>query len=275
MRSMQSSIILLPDAILYWYMKQHPKQVLPLGEYLRARREQSRPEDFGLPAGQRRRTPGLRREEVAQLCGISATWLTWIEQGRTSAVSVPTLAAIARGLNFTRAERQYLFRIAARTDPTPPHALATNAAGLQPLVDAVRAPAYLLNRHWDAIAWNRAAAELFAPWLRGEEHNLLRFVFLVPDARRFIVNWIERSQRLVAEFRADTGAGNDPVQQALVQELADSSAEFAQAWRSQRVLTREGGQRLFNHPRRGRCEYTQHTLHLAQHAEVKLTILVN
>src|SRR5690606_31636842 len=100
----RAAVILLPDCQLSWYaMHQPPASKPSLGEYLRARREQLRPEDFGLPPGQRRRTPGLRREEVAQLCGISVTWLTWIEQGRTTAISVPTLAAIARGLRFSHA----------------------------------------------------------------------------------------------------------------------------------------------------------------------------
>lgn len=256
-------------------MKKHPKSVPPLGQYLRARREQLRPEAFGLPAGQRRRTPGLRREEVAHLCGISATWLTWIEQGRTTAVSVPTLAAIARGLKFSRAERQYLFQLAARTDTSTPPEASSGLPDLQPLVDAVRTPAYVLDRHWDAVAWNRAAADLLAPWLRSTERNLLRFVFLAPEARRFIVGWKDRACRLVAEFRADTAAWqSDPVRQALVQELEEGSEPFAMAWRSQAVLSRDGGRRAFQHPRRGRCEFSQHTLRLAQHADLKLTVLV-
>lgn len=256
-------------------MKKHPKAAPPLGEYLRARREQLQPEAFGLPTGARRRTPGLRREEVAQLCGISATWLTWIEQGRTTAISVATLAAIARGLKFSRAERQYLFQLAARTDPAAPRQADTSQPDLQPLLDALRTPAYLLDRHWDAVAWNRAAADLLSPWLRGTERNLLRFVFLSPEARRFIVDWNARAHRLVAEFRADTAAWQaDPVRQALVQDLADANAEFALAWRSQAVLARDGGQRTFQHPRRGRCAFHQHTLRLAQHAELKLTVLL-
>lgn len=253
---------------------QQPAAHTQLGEYLRARREQLRPADFGLPTGQRRRTPGLRREEAAQLCGISPTWLAWIEQGRTTAVSVPTLAAIARGLQLSRAERQYLFQLAARSDPAPPHATQAAPRQLQPLVDALRVPAYVLDRHWDAVAWNRPAAELFSPWLRGSEHNLLRFVFFDPAARQFIVDWDERARRLVAEYRADTAAWqDDPVREALVQELL-ASPEFAAAWKSQAVLARDGGGRRFAHPRRGHCEYDQHTLRVAQQPDLKLTVLV-
>jgi transcriptional regulator with XRE-family HTH domain len=245
-----------------------------LGEFLRARRDQLRPEDFNLPSGQRRRAPGLRREEAALLCGISPTWFTWIEQGRTTSVSVPTLAAIARGLRLSRAERSYLFELAARADPSPPRTHAADPQQLQPLLDEIRSPAYVLDRHWDAVAWNKPARELFTHWLGKPDRNLLHFVFLVPQARKFIVGWADRAQRLVAEFRADTaGWRDDPVRQALVQELVDASPEFAATWASQQVLARDGGRRRFQHPRRGRCEYEQFTLKLSQHAELKLTVL--
>lgn len=252
-----------------------------LGEFLRARRDRLKPEDFGLPAGQRRRAPGLRREEAALLCGISPTWFTWIEQGRTTSVSVPTLAAIARGLKLSRAERSYLFELAARADPSPPAAQQDDPQRLQKLVNAVRAPAYMLDRHWDAAAWNKAAAELFAGWLgrrsaaAAAPRNLLQFVFLDADAKGFIVDWHARARRLVAEYRADTAAWrDDPVRQALVQDLSEASAEFAAAWKSQTVLARDGGRRAFDHPRRGRCEYEQFTLRVAQRADLKLTVLV-
>ena len=256
---------------------QHLKARQQLGEFLRAQRDRLRPEDFGLPAGQRRRAPGLRREEAALLCGISPTWFTWIEQGRTAAVSVPTLAAIARGLRLSRAERGYLFELAARADPAPPSADKADPQQLRGLVDAIRTPAYVLDRHWDAVVWNKAAAELFALWLgaRAPDRNLLRFVFLQPAARRFILNWNDRAQRLVAEYRADTAAWrDDPVRKALVQELGDASAEFAAAWKSQQVLSRDGGRRSLAHPRRGRVEYDQFTLRVAQRPDLKLTVLV-
>ncbi|MEO8314586.1 MAG: helix-turn-helix transcriptional regulator [Pseudomonadota bacterium] len=257
---------------------QHLKVRQQLGEFLRGQRDRLRPEDFGLPAGQRRRAPGLRREEAAQLCGISPTWFTWIEQGRTSSVSVPTLAAIARGLHLSRAERTYLFELAARADPSPPRVDKADPQQLRALVNAVRTPAYLLDRHWDAVAWNKPAAELFAPWLGGRagaDRNLLRFVFAEPAARKFILNWSGRASRLVAEYRADTAAWrDDPVRKALVQELSDGSPEFLAAWRSQQVLSRDGGQRIFSHSRLGRVEFNQFTLRVAQYADLKLTILI-
>ncbi|MDO9005619.1 MAG: helix-turn-helix transcriptional regulator [Aquabacterium sp.] len=247
-----------------------------LGEFLRAKRDQLRPEDVGLPPGFRRRAPGLRREEVATLCHISPTWYTWIEQGRTQAVSTETLSAIATGLHLSNAERAYLFELAARADPEHPSAEHSAPHQLAELVKVIRTPAYILDRHWDAIAWNRPATLLFEDWLKGRgTRNLLRYVFLHPRAPSFIVDWPERAQRLVAEYRSDTAAWrDDPVRQALVDELRSASRAFDVAWRSQKVLSREGGRRAFEQARSGRREYEQFTLRVAQHPDLKLTVLV-
>lgn len=259
-----------------------------LGDFLRARRDSLRPEDFNLSGGIRRRAPGLRREEAAQLCGISPTWYTWIEQGRTTAISVEALNSIASGLRLSRAERAYLFELAARADPSPPQAGSADPQQLSALVDAVSTPAYVLDRHWDAVAWNRPAGELFVDWLGGREgpahktaprpdmdRNLLRYVFSHAGSPKFIVDWEERARRLVAEYRADTAAWrDDPVRQAMVHELCSASRVFEGAWNSQQVVSRDGGRRSFQHPRRGRCHFEQYTLRVVQRAELKLTVLV-
>ena len=251
-----------------------------LGQFLRARRDSLRPEQVGLNAGLRRRAPGLRREEVATLCGISPTWYSWIEQGRAGAISVDTLAALANGLQLAPAERAYLFKLAARADPQPQEQAAGDPPALDALVAAVRAPAYVLDGAWTAVAWNRAAATLFADWLgpqpRGQtpQRNLLHYVFLHPQAQHFIVDWPQRARRLVAEFRADTAARpEDPACQSLVNGLMQASPDFAQAWRAQSVLGREGGERAFVLPARGSLRYRQYTLQLATHPEFKLTVL--
>jgi transcriptional regulator with XRE-family HTH domain len=256
-------------------MPRHPHT---LGQFLRARRDRLQPEDFGLPGGHRRRAPGLRREEVATLCGISPTWYTWIEQGRTSAISVETLGALARGLRLSQAERSYLFALASRADPSPPSPEQADPHRLADLLAAINTPAYVLDRHWDAIGWNDPAAELFEDWL-GRTHqggrSLLRYVFLHPRAPLFIIDWPERARRLVAEYRADTAAWHDdPVRRTLVEELSWESAPFKAAWGLQDVLAREGGLRRFQHPRRGLCLYEQFTLRVAQRPELKLTVLV-
>ena len=258
-----------------------------LGEFLRAHRAALNPQDVGLPQRARRRTPGLRREEVAQLCGISPTWYTWIEQGRTSAVSAQTLDALAQGLRLGAAERAYLFELAGRADPVRPSAAPAQSLQLDALVQAIRTPAYVLDQYWNASAWNPPAARLFTEWLGGAGKarragataatapNLLRYVFLNPQARRFLLDWEDRAWRLAAEYRADMPTlRDDPQRSALVEELCAASPEFADAWRSQQVLARDGGRRSFQVREGQELHFEQHILRVARQPELRMTVLV-
>lgn len=250
-----------------------------LGAFLRAHRERLRLADVGLPPrrGDRRRTPGLRREEVALLCGLSPTWYSWIEQGRDIAASASTLARLADGLRLNRVERAYLFKLARRQDPTPDVTSSREAAPatLQQVLSALTTPAYALDRLWRACGWNEAAADLFTAWLEGPEPSLLGYVFLDPTARDFIVDWPERARRLVAEFRADTSRlSEDPDLDAVVSQLRRDSPAFDQLWGAHDILGREGGVRLFQHPRTGRLAFEQVTLHLAGHEQFKVVVLL-
>jgi transcriptional regulator with XRE-family HTH domain len=266
-----------------------PRSLL-LGEFLRARRESLQPLDLALPQRSRRRTPGLRREEVAQLCGISPTWYTWIEQGRTAAISPATLVALAQGLHLTAAERAYLFEVAGRVDPAPAGPATSAGLELAALVRAVRTPTYVLDRYWNAIEWNPAAARLFADWLgtdvgrqrralagrpAGEAPNLLRYVFRHPRSKAFLVDWEERARSVVAEFRADAPQmRDDPLRSALIEELSQASREFAAAWRSQRVRVRDGGRRSFRVARGAVRQFDQHILRVASRPDLRMTVLV-
>src|SRR6185437_10136395 len=126
-----------------------PEQRRALGDFLRARREKLDPAALDLPRGARRRTPGLRREEIAQLCGLSTTWYSWIEQGRDVSISPQALARLARTLRLGRAERAYLFELAGKRDPdSPVDEIDAFPLTLQAVVDAVSAPAYVLDRAW-------------------------------------------------------------------------------------------------------------------------------
>ncbi len=143
------------------------------------------------------------------------------------------------------------------------------------MLAATQAPAYLLDRLWQARAWNDAAAHLFAPWLGSGETCLLRFVFLDPAARGFIADWEDRARRVLAEFRADTAyAPDDAAMQALVAELLHRSPDFARFWTGHAVLAREGGTRRFNHPQDGALRYEQVTLIPAAHPDHKLVMLL-
>jgi transcriptional regulator with XRE-family HTH domain len=243
---------------------------LALGAFLRAHRERLPPPAAGL---RRRRTPGWRREELAEACGVSVTWITWLEQGREVSASTRALVRLAEALQLVPAERAYLFELAGKRDPALPLALEH---GLPPellaLPQQLSIPAYLLDRTWTALSWNPPAAALFTGWLSGRhDRNLLRFVFLSAAARRLIEDWEDRSRRLVAEFRADFSRHlRDPAMQALAEELRVTSAAFRTCWDEQAVLGREGGERRFRHPRR---RLHQTTLYVASHPDIKLVTL--
>lgn len=254
-----------------------------LAEFLRARRARLQPAMFGLEAGTRRRTPGLRREEMAQLAGVSATWYTWIEQGRDVSVSASALARLCRIIGLTSAERAYVFDLGGKRDPHLGQTPGTGEipVGLTAAVKAIAAPAYVIDKTWTALCWNAAAMHLFTGWLGKEsgpegERNLLRFIFLNPHARTLIHDWDVRARRVAAEFRADYSHHLEAADlQALIAELSAKSPFFAESWHAHAVIEREGGTRTFNHPTDGFLRYEQLSFSLARHPDVKLVMLVD
>ncbi|BAI72104.1 transcriptional regulator [Azospirillum sp. B510] len=249
-----------------------------LASFLRRHRERLTPAEVGVRTGStRRRTPGLRREELAQLCGISPTWYTWLEQGRDVSVSPAALARLAEALHLTPAERTYLFELTRKRDPDAPATGRADcpAPSLLAALAAMTAPAYLLDRSWNAVGWNPRAERLFSGWLAGAEKNLLRYVFLDPSARDFIQDWENRGRRLVAEFRAEAARyPDDAILQQLVDGLRRSSPLFATLWEDQSVLEREGGLRGFNHPQDGALTLEQVTLRPGDRSSYTLVMLV-
>ncbi len=256
-----------------------------LGAFVRAQRERLSPEALGLPPGPRRRTPGLRREELAQLSGLSTTWVTWLEQGREISLSRAALSRLSRALQLGRAERTYLFELAARRDPERQDAEgAPLPAALPACVAAIACPAYILDPCWTVLHWNEAAAHLFAGWLDRDGaddipgaggRNMLRFIFLSPVARRLIQDHDARARRVVAEFRAEaTPRMTDPSIRALVDGLRRDSPDFARLWAAQDVQGREGGLRRFCHPRDGALCFEQVSFTLASQPGLKLTMLL-
>jgi transcriptional regulator with XRE-family HTH domain len=249
-----------------------------LGDFLRTHRMRLSPAGLGLASGGRRRTPGLRREEVAQTCGMSTTWYTWLEQGRDVSPSPRALARLADTLRLTPAERAYLFRLAGKADPTAPSPVGNGMDAPAVLTDAVAAigaPAYVLDQAWNARAWNAQAARLFVGWLDGQnDRNLLRYVFLSPLARKVLPDWEKRARRVLAEFRADSGRYLDDAHlKTLVEGLSQQSPFFARCWQEHEVEERAGGERSFDHPRKGRLRYEQVAFTLASRADLKLVIL--
>ncbi len=252
-----------------------------LGAFLRSHRERLKAEHVGVKTREeRRRTPGLRREEVADLCGISPTWYAWIEQGRDISVSASALGRLAVSLRLTGPERAYLFELARARDPA--RADASQMAeddpvlALRSALDAIDGPAYLMDPSWCARAWNAKAAMLFADWFSIEGRCLLDYMFLDARARRLVPDWPERARRLAAEFRADMGRRpEDAALQAMIERLRQGSPDFATFWTDHSVLAREGGPRLFQHPTLGPLLYDQITLNPAAWPDYKLVMLVS
>ena len=216
----------------------------PLGAYLKDRRAKLDPAAFGFPST-RRRTPGLRREEVAQRANVSATWYTWLEQGRGGAPSADVLDRIARALMLTQVEREHVFLLALGRPPEVRYQAAEGITPrLQRVLDALElSPAYVKTATWDIVAWNRAATAVLADYgaLSAEQRNSLRLLFLNPEVRAKMPNWESDARFVVAAFRADTartGAARNV--EALVDELRRLSPEFDAMWRDNDVRSTYG-----------------------------------
>lgn len=245
-----------------------------LGAFIRAHRERL---PVPATAAGRRRTPGWRREELAEATGVGVTWITWLEQGRDVSASPAALARLADALHLNPAERASLFDLAGRRDPLEPARLQTDLPSeVLALPNLFQVPAYVLDHMWTARAWNASAERLFTGWLdEGRDRNLLRFVFMSQEARSLIVDWPERAQRLVAEFRSDfSRRPRDVGMQTLIDELSTNSPLFTRMWREQTVLNREGGERGFALGDGKQTRYLQTTLLVASQTECKLVCLV-
>lgn len=229
----------------------------------------------GSPPGQRRRTPGLRREEVAELADLSTTWYTWLEQGRNVQPSTKALDRIAKALQLTSAQRAYLFRLAAIADPDPSTAMETQPSPWSEVVGHIDCPAYVLDELWNALAWNKSAEWLFKGWLdEDNDRNLLIWLFRSPASRDLVEDWQGRARRIVAELRADWSRNmqNQPLRD-LIGRLTETSPDFRAWWEDRSVLDREGGIRVFNHPTDGRQTFRQNVFQSSVGAGTRLVIL--
>ncbi len=249
-----------------------------LGALLRSRRGQLGPADLGLPAGPRRRSPGLRREEVAALSGVSVTWYTWLEQGRDTHPSRQVLDALARTLRLSEAEHAYVLSLAGYSAPRPSAAAAprTAPAHVQRLLDAqVGLAAFAIASDWHIVGWNAAYAALYPgiAEVADEDRNLLWLVFTDPSVRRLLPRWEEDSRRFLAEFRAEAGPrlGEAGVA-ALVERLRSASARFEAGWSDHDVRGFTSRERLFHHPRTGDLRLEHHQLTPADHPDLQVVV---
>lgn len=253
-----------------------PDQRRELGAFLRSRRERMTPAEAGLPTTGRRRTPGLRREELALLAGISATWYTYLEQGRDIRPSEQVLAALAAALRLEGYERDHLFRLAG-------HAPTGEASpDLEPLTPEVAAvplllqphPAYLIGATYQVLSHNRAAEELF-PGLTGGHRppNFVRWVFTEPLAREVLVDWEPDARGLLARLRGLAGRHpTDPRFTRLIEELHQASPEVRAWWPQYDVEPRHSGRKRLRRPGHGVTDYAYIAFHLAERPEQTLVV---
>jgi transcriptional regulator with XRE-family HTH domain len=245
--------------------------------FLRTRRERLTPADVGLPAGFRRRTPGLRREEVALLAGVGATWYTWLEQGRDVRPSAEVLTALAAALKLGPAERRHLFLLSDRPPPETrePGPEAVPAPVLRMLDSMTGQPAYVLGRRWDVLAWNRAAAAVFGDYARleGDERNIMHMVFADPAHRRLLVDWDRLAPVALAMFRADSARhAGDRTFERLIAVLKAANAEFRQWWPKHEVLNPFTGHKRIDHPTAKRMAFEYTSLAVAERPDLKLVV---
>jgi len=223
-----------------------------LGTYLKDRRAKLDPATFGFPL-KRRRTPGLRREEVAQRANVSATWYTWLEQGRGGAPSADVLDRIARAMMLTDVEREHIFLLGLGRPPEVRyHAAEGVTPRLQRVLDALEvSPAFVKTSTWDVVAWNRAATVVLTDYgqLDPSQRNILRLIFRDSRVRAAQPNWEHVARYVVAAFRADAArAGAVQEIQSLVDELCSLSPEFEAMWRDNDVRTYGDGAKVLQHP---------------------------
>lgn len=253
-----------------------------LTEFLRTRRAKLQPEDVGLRpfGGERRRVPGLRREELAQLAGVSVDYYVRLEQGRTHNVSEEVLDAVAQALRLDATEHAYLRTLAkpvrARRRPAPrPERVRP---GMQRLLDmAEGVPAYIIGRRGDVLAWNRLAAALFTDFaaLPPADRNWTRMIFLNEDVRALFQDWTVKGRETVAYLRLQAGNHpDDPQLAALVGELSVKSEEFRQWWADHNVKDKTNGRKVINHPLVGELVLDYESLRLPDPDQVLITYTV-
>ncbi len=248
-----------------------------LADFLRRRREDLKPSDVGLPEGGRRRTPGLRREEVATLAGVGATWYTWLEQGRDVRASFEVLEAIATALRLTPAERNHLIML-GRGEGAPrckPPAERVSPTIRRLIENLGPSPAYVLGRRWDYLAWNRASCAVFGDLgsVPRPARNHLWLTFMDHNRREVLTDWDRSHQVMVAKFRADSARHiGDPSFDELIESLRQASPEFCKAWKRHEVARSGEGRKVLEHPVAGTLTFEHAVFNPAEAPEQRLIL---
>ncbi|MFD7442244.1 helix-turn-helix transcriptional regulator [Streptomyces sp. NPDC059909] len=249
-----------------------------LSEFLHTRRARLKPEDVGLPSfGRQRRVPGLRREELAQLAGVSVAYYTRLEQGHGQNVSIEVLDSIARALRLSDTERDHLVHLAKpnqKKKKRAARAVQKLRPQLQMLIDAMDGvPAFFVGRRMDILGWNRMARALLGDFagMAPEERNVARLVFLDPGARDLYVDWECKAVEVVSVLRLCAGCyPDDPQLTALIGELSVKSDEFRTLWAAHTVQEKGHGTKRLHHPLVGELTLSYETLRLPDDEDLSL-----
>ncbi|ARS53350.1 helix-turn-helix transcriptional regulator [Kushneria konosiri] len=245
-----------------------------LARFLTTRRARVSPQEVGLPAGQRRRTPGLRREEVAALAGVGVTWYTWLEQGRDINVSARFLDNLSRALRLDAAERRHLFLLTHQRPPVEPGQTFCDVPPLikRLMADLAQRPCYVLNLRWDVLTWNEAADRLFHFSTQPpEQRNLLWMLFAEPALQALMHDWENEVAAILSSFRRDyIKASDDPAMPSLVQMLEGVSETFRTLWHQHEVHAPCQGRRWFNIEGVGPVEFEHTSLIIDESRHLRL-----
>jgi transcriptional regulator with XRE-family HTH domain len=245
-----------------------------LAEFLKARRARILPTDVGLPPGMRRRTDGLRREEVAQLAGVGLTWYTWLEQGRPIRASTQVLDAVGRALRLDGAELEHLYRLADVPVAPSDAAAVTASPAVQEILDSLDpVPAVLINSRYDVLAANRAHEDLTWQWhsMPCECRNILWCCFTDPASRRRLLNFDEEMRRMVATLRSAFAQHlREPAWTGFIRRLSAASPEFAELWARHEVANPESRVKHYLHPDAGLLRLRTTSLAVADMPEARI-----
>jgi transcriptional regulator with XRE-family HTH domain len=247
-----------------------------LGKFLRARRARLSPGDFGMPPGSRRRTPGLRREELALLAGVGVTWYTWLEQGRQINASMQVLDAVARTLRLDRAEREHLYRLAEATPLRTGCARLVVPDTIREIVESLEPlPASLVNSRFDVLMSNLASEELFWEWhtMPCIHRNTLWCCVTEPSARGKFVEYDSQVRYMVARLRSAYGRHvGDPDWEEDIRRLSSMSREFADLWARHEVAEAEPRTLTYRHPRAGMLSLAVSELNVPDLPEARIVV---
>lgn len=248
-----------------------------LAHFLRTRRQRLSPEAVGLPAGSRRRTPGLRREELALAAGIGVTWYTRLEQGRSITASPQVLESLVRVFGLDAAERNHLFILAREQQPADPFPLTgIISPALQYILDTMGiCPAYIANPRWDMIAWNQAMCHVYTDFsmLPLHERNIPRYMLTNQRQRALFDHWEKEARGMLALFRTSTERYvGEPWFKALVADLEQISPEFRIWWPNHDIQAAHSGPKVLNHPLVGRLVLQSNSLQVVDAPDLRLVI---